>query len=90
MCLTLALTTEPQHTERIDIPGDAYHNIVTAYGLDRCSGGYVIVRGIYPGQQDSVRGYLFDQWKAEQQSNRIQFRIAAERIDAARHRLLDR
>lgn len=89
MCLMLALTTTPQHTERVDIPGDQYRYVIDAYGLDRCTGGYVVVRGIYPGQQDTIRAYLFDQWKAEQQPNLVQFRVAAERIDAARTRILD-
>lgn len=80
MCLVLALTEKPDHVERVRLPNDEYRYEISAYGLTRADGGYIVTRGVYPGQRDSIHGYRWDDWRQLQQGAAVEFRIAAERI----------
>lgn len=88
MCLLLSLTEKPQHTERFSIPGDTFRYVIKAYGLTRADGGYVVIRGIHPGQRDNISGYRFDDWMSQSEHWHVSFRIAGEHIAATRNRLL--
>lgn len=88
MCLVLALTTCPDHVERVRLPNDDYRYVISAYGLARADGGYVVTRGIYPGQRDSIQGYRWDDWRVQREGAPVEFRIAAERIGRRQAMLL--
>jgi hypothetical protein len=89
MCAMLALRDSADHVEHIDdatIPTARY--VISAYGLTRANGGYVVIRFVCPGQNDSFRFHAFDSWRADiADAIDLEFKIAAERIGMARNRL---
>lgn len=88
MALLLALTDKPDHVERVPIPNDTFRYVITAYGLTRADGGYVIVRGICKGQRDTISAYQLDDWTRQLADWRPEFRVAAEHITTVRYRKL--
>lgn len=88
MALTLALTEKPDHTEKFRL--DSWRYVVRAYGLKRADGGYVVVRGSYVGQRDSIHAYHFLDCAEKFASSPVEFKIAIERIGVAQRKLLDR
>ena len=93
MCLSLALTTKPDHIERFRETHGPARYVVSAYGLTRGDGGYVVTRFVHPGQRDSIRAYTVDGFRATfadlHDASTQPFRIAAERIAATQYRLLN-
>lgn len=93
ICLQLALTSKPDHVERFREVGNVGRYVITAYGLTRADGGYVIVRFIHPNQTDTVAGYLFDDWRtgfSHGLKTDYPFLVAANAISIERSRLLTR
>lgn len=94
--LRLTLTTTPQTVERFRENSDASARAtyeISAYGLERPSGGTVVVRFIYPGQRDTIRTQLFDDFQAayreDYSDTAVPFRIAIERIRVKQAQLFE-
>lgn len=89
MALLLSLTSKPDHVERFKMAGDAHSQYrVSAYGLSRADGGYVVIRRSYPGQRDDITAFRFEDWRRMDFSYLVEFGITAERIGITQNRLL--
>lgn len=81
----LAIRDAADHTERVDDSDGSSHYVISAYGLTRHDGGYLMIRFVCRGQKDTIRFHAFDTWR---RSIAPDFAIAAERIATTQYRLL--